>query len=162
VPATPLTVCLVVLGRHVDRLEFLDVLLGDRPPLSAPEIFYQRVLAGDSAEAADKAEEVLKERSLSAYYDEVALEGLRLAAADVPRGVLDIDRQTQILDTVRAVLDDLSDHEDRKRSSGEVTRDAEAGAAVDETDEAEGAADLPTLTEGEEVNRAGFVGGHFV
>jgi predicted PurR-regulated permease PerM len=147
--ATPLTVCLVVLGRHVDRLEFLDVLLGDRPPLSAPEIFYQRVLAGDPAETADKAEEVLKERSLSAYYDEVALEGLRLAAADVARGVLDIDRQTQILDTVREVLDDLSDHEDRRPSSGEITRDAEGGAAVDETDEAEGSTDLPTLSEGQ-------------
>jgi predicted PurR-regulated permease PerM len=145
--ATPLTVCLVVLGRHVDRLEFLDVLLGDRPPLSAPEIFYQRVLAGDPAEAADKAEEVLKERSLSAYYDEVALEGLRLAAADVSRGVLDVERQSQILDTVREVLDDLSDHDDLKPTSGEMTQDAEAGAAVDQTDEAEGAADLPILSE---------------
>jgi predicted PurR-regulated permease PerM len=145
--ATPLTVCLVVLGRHVDRLEFLDVLLGDRPPLSAPEIFYQRVLAGDPAEAADKAEEVLKERSLSAYYDEVALEGLRLAAADVTRGTLDLERQAKILDTVREVLDDLADHEDRTPTSGDITRDAEASAAVDETQEAEGAADLPVLTD---------------
>lgn len=145
--ATPLTVCLVVLGRHVDRLEFLDVLLGDRPPLSAPEIFYQRVLAGDPAETADKAEEVLKERSLSAYYDEVALEGLRLAAADVTRGALDVERQVQILDTVREVLDALADHEDRAPTSGEITMDAEAGAAVEETTEAEGASDLPTLTD---------------
>lgn len=145
--ATPLTVCLVVLGRHVDRLQFLDVLLGDRPPLSAPEIFYQRVLAGDPAEAADKAEEVLKERSLSAYYDEVALEGLRLAAGDVARGVIDAQRQTQILETVREVVDDLSDHEDRKPTAGEVTLDAEAGAAVDETDETEGSSDLPFLTD---------------
>ncbi|WP_236841731.1 AI-2E family transporter [Bosea sp. PAMC 26642] len=151
--ATPLTVCLVVLGRHVDRLEFLDVLLGDRPPLSAPEIFYQRVLAGDPAEAADKAEEVLKERSLSAYYDEVALEGLRLAAADVSRGVLDLGRQSQILDTVREVLDDLSDHDDLKPSSGEVTTDAEAGAAVDETNEADGTADLPILA-GDQIDEA--------
>lgn len=145
--ATPLTVCLVVVGRHVDRLEFLDVLLGDRPPLSAPEIFYQRVLAGDPAEAVDKAEEVLKERSLSAYYDEVALEGLRLAAADVTRGTLDVERQAKILDTVREVLDDLADHEDRTPTSGDITRDAEASAAVDETQEAEGAADLPVLTD---------------
>ena len=45
--ATPLTVCLVVLGRHVERLEFLDVMFGDRPALSPPEIFYQRMLAED-------------------------------------------------------------------------------------------------------------------
>ncbi|RYE32406.1 MAG: AI-2E family transporter [Hyphomicrobiales bacterium] len=144
--ATPLTVCLVVLGRHVERLEFLDVLLGDRPALSAPEIFYQRVLAGDPAEAADKAEEVLKERSLSAYYDEVALEGLRLAAADASRGVLDLDRQARILDTVREVVDDLSDHADQTPRATTPTQDAEAGAAVDETDEAGGSADLPMLS----------------
>ncbi|PTM39606.1 AI-2E family transporter [Bosea sp. 124] len=143
--ATPLTVCLVVLGRHVERLEFLDVLLGDRPALSAPEIFYQRILAGDPAEAADKAEEVLKERSLSAYYDDVALEGLRLAAADASRGVLDAERQARILDTVREVVDDLSDHEDRAPGVADATRDAEAEAAIDETDEREGAADLPVL-----------------
>jgi predicted PurR-regulated permease PerM len=77
--ATPLTVCLVVLGRHVERLEFLDVMFGDRPALSPPEIFYQRMLAGDPTEASDKAEEFLKERSLASYYDDVALKGLQLA-----------------------------------------------------------------------------------
>src|SRR5258706_15153256 len=80
--ATPLTVCLVVLGRHVERLEFLDVMFGDRPALSPPEIFYQRMLAGDPTEAAEKAEEFLKERSLSSYYDDVALKGLQLAQVD--------------------------------------------------------------------------------
>jgi predicted PurR-regulated permease PerM len=63
--ATPLTVCLVVLGRHVERLEFLDVMFGDRPALSPPEIFYQRMLAGDPTEASDKAEEFLKETIFS-------------------------------------------------------------------------------------------------
>jgi hypothetical protein len=53
--ATPLTVCLVVLGRHLERFEFLDVMLGDRPALSPSELFYQRMLAGDPAEAVDKA-----------------------------------------------------------------------------------------------------------
>ncbi|HEU0146431.1 MAG TPA: AI-2E family transporter, partial [Bradyrhizobium sp.] len=71
--ATPLTVCMVVLGRHVERLAFLDVMFGNRPALSPPEIFYQRMLVGDPTEAADKAEEFLKERSLSSYYDDVAL-----------------------------------------------------------------------------------------
>jgi AI-2E family transporter len=71
--ATPLTVCLVVLGRHVESLEFLDIMFGDRPALSPPEIFYQRMLAGDPTEASEKAEEFLKERSLSSYYDEIAL-----------------------------------------------------------------------------------------
>lgn len=147
--ATPLTVCLVVLGRHVERLEFLDVLLGDRPALSAPEIFYQRILAGDPAEAADKAEQVLKERSLSAYYETVALEGLRLASADCIRGVLDDARMAGILETVREVIDDLADHDDRKPLDGKTQTDAETEATIDETNELQGTADLPVLTANE-------------
>ncbi|MCO5092773.1 AI-2E family transporter [Bosea sp. (in: a-proteobacteria)] len=147
--ATPLTVGLVVLGRHVERLEFLDVMLGDRPALSAPEIFYQRILAGDPAEAADKAEEVLKERSLSAYYDEVALEGLRLAATDEARGVLDTPRRNQILATIREVVEDLSDHDDRRPSRDAGTADPETEATVEQTNEQEGASDLPVLTAAE-------------
>ena len=66
----------------------------DRPALSPPEIFYQRMLAGDPTEAAEKAEEFLKERSLASYYDEVALKGLQLAQADAERGALDQERLT--------------------------------------------------------------------
>ena len=56
--AMPLTLCLVVLGRHVDRLEFLDVLFGDRPALTPVESFYQRMLAGDVPETLDNAEQL--------------------------------------------------------------------------------------------------------
>ncbi len=91
--ATPLTVCLVVLGRHVGRLGFLDVMLGDQPALSPPQIFYQRMLAGDPSEAILQAREFLRERALSTYYDEVALEALRLAHEDVARGRLTPERQ---------------------------------------------------------------------
>ena len=73
--ATPLTLCLVVLGRHVERLEFLDVLLGDRPALTPAENLYQRMLAGDPDEALESAELLLKERSLTSYYDEVGVAG---------------------------------------------------------------------------------------
>ena len=111
--ATPLTVCLVVLGRHVERLEFLDIMFGDRPALSPPEIFYQRMLAGDPTEAAEKAEEFLKERSLSSYYDEVALKGLQLAQADAERGALDHERLTKIRDAVSEFANNLSDQDDR-------------------------------------------------
>ena len=73
--STPLTLCLLVLGRHVERLEFLDVILGDRPALTPVESFYQRMLAGDPDEAHDQAEVLLRDRPLSSYYDEVALKG---------------------------------------------------------------------------------------
>ena len=112
--ATPLTVCLVVLGRHVERLEFLDVMFGDRPALSPPEIFYQRMLAGDPTEASEKAEEFLKERSLSSYYDEVALKGLQLAQVDAERGTLDPERLTKIRDAVSEFANNISEQEDRQ------------------------------------------------
>jgi predicted PurR-regulated permease PerM len=84
----PLTLCLVVLGRHVPRLQFLDVLMGNRPALTAVESFYQRILADDPDEALASAELLLRNQSLSSYYDDVALRGLQLAANDVERGVL--------------------------------------------------------------------------
>jgi predicted PurR-regulated permease PerM len=136
--ATPLTVCLVVLGRHVERLEFLDIMLGDRPALSPPEIFYQRMLAGDPTEASEKAEEFLKERSLSSYYDEVALKGLQLAQADAERGALDQERLTKIRDTVGEFVNNLSDQEDRVPPLVNSTTDAEATSAVESV-----AADAP-------------------
>ncbi|NEK55835.1 AI-2E family transporter, partial [Rhizobium leguminosarum] len=57
--STPLTVCLVVLGRHVPQFGVLDVLLGNEPVLEPHEKLYQRLLAGDPNEASDNAEEFL-------------------------------------------------------------------------------------------------------
>ena len=103
----PLTLCLVVLGRHVPSLEFLDVLLGDRPALTPVEGFYQRMLAGDPAEALEQAGVLLQERSLTAYYDHVALGGLKLAAADARRGAIDRAGARRIVDAMLTVVDDL-------------------------------------------------------
>src|SRR4051794_27930134 len=135
--ATPLTVCLVVLGRHVERLEFLDVMFGDRPALSPPEIFYQRMLAGDPTEAAEKAEQFLKERSLASYYDEVALKGLQLAQVDVDRGAIDQERLTKIRDAVSEFVGDLADQDDRPPTKVNSTTDAEASSAVESVAEKE-------------------------
>ena len=143
--ATPLTVCLVVLGRHVERLEFLDVMFGDRPALSPPEIFYQRMLAGDPTEAAEKAEEFLKERSLASYYDEVALKGLQLAQADAERGALDHERLIKIRDAVSEFASDLSDQDDRPPPKGDSTTDAEASSAVESVAENAANETLPIL-----------------
>ena len=116
--STPLTLCLVVMGRHVKRLEFLDVMLGDRPALTPVESFYQRILAGDADEAEDHAEMLLKERSLSTYYDEVALKGLQLAANDAQRGVLDHDQLDRIKTTVKGLVHSLAGHNDEQPSPG--------------------------------------------
>jgi predicted PurR-regulated permease PerM len=143
--ATPLTVCLVVLGRHVERLSFLDVMFGDRPALSPPEIFYQRMLAGDPTEAAEKAEQFLKERSLAAYYDEVALKGMQLAQSDFDRAALDRTRLARIRDTVVEFVDDLSDQDDGRPVGTERTVDAEAVDAVEAVAPASDRPDIPVL-----------------
>ena len=111
-PINPLTLCLVVLGRHVERLEFLDIILGDQPALTQQENFYQRMLANDPDEAARQAEDFLKDNPLSAYYDEVAMGGLALAQLDVNRGVLEHARRVLIKQAVLGLTDDLSDHTD--------------------------------------------------
>ena len=143
--ATPLTVCLVVLGRHVERLAFLDVMFGDRPALSPAEIFYQRMLAGDPTEAAEKAEEFLKERSLSSYYDDVAIKGLQLAQSDLDRDALDPSRLIRIRDTVLEFANDLSDQADVEPTGDRSTADSEAAAAVEAAANKPDHADLPVL-----------------
>ena len=108
--ATPLTVCLVVVGRHVERLKFLDVMLGDRPPLSPPQLVYQRMLAGDPLEAAEQADDFLKGASLEDYCDAILLEGLRLAEADRRLGHLDEERLDRIVSTVDELVAHLEAH----------------------------------------------------
>lgn len=127
--ATPMTVCLVVLGHYVESLKFFDILLGDRPALSPPEIFYQRMLANDPGEAVEKAEEYLKERTLSEYYEEVALKGLKLAQNDLKRDRLPVARLAAIRDSVIELIDDLADEDDDARTGD--TNDAEAEAAIE-------------------------------
>lgn len=109
--STPLTLCLVVLGRHIEQLEFFDVLLGDRPPLTPVESFYQRMLAGDPDEAEEQAEQYLKSRTLSSYYDEVVLKGLQLAAGDSARGILNGARVARLREAVSGLVHDLDSHD---------------------------------------------------
>ncbi len=110
--STPLTMCLVVIGRHVPQLQFLDVLLGDRPPLRLEESFYLRMLAGDADEAAAQADDYLKGHSLYAYFDGVALKGLALAQHDVDRGVLETERREHVRQSVTALLAEMWDREE--------------------------------------------------
>jgi len=87
-------------------------MLGDKPPLSPVQSFYQRILASDPDEVAFQAEGLLKTMPLLDYYEDVALPALALAQIDVARGVLEPERQAQVCDAVERVLADLSDHVD--------------------------------------------------
>ncbi|MDB5372904.1 MAG: hypothetical protein JWP04_1546 [Belnapia sp.] len=118
--AVPLTVCLVVLGRHVERLEFLEVMLGDQPPLDPEETFYQRALAGDASALAEQAERCLKEKPLAEYLDAVALPALRLAQADAVHGALQPERSEALQRSVELLIEDLEEAEDPNPAEGEV------------------------------------------
>jgi predicted PurR-regulated permease PerM len=127
--STPLTLCLVVLGRHVEPLEFLDVLLGDRPALTPVESFYQRMLAGDPDEAEEQAEIYLAERPLSSYYDAVALKALQLATADIARGILAHGQIERLKTSVEELVRDLAKYDDHGAADAKEEQTA-AGPAV--------------------------------
>src|ERR1700722_10247825 len=112
--STPLTLCLVVMGRHVKKLEFLDILLGDRPPLTLTETLYQRILAGDADEAQDHAEIILKERSLGTYYDEIVVKAMRLAATDAEKGIIDREQLNQVSRTIKVLMRSLDSYQDEQ------------------------------------------------
>jgi predicted PurR-regulated permease PerM len=112
--ATPITVCLAVLGRHVEGLGFFDVLLGDQPALTPEQSFYQRALIGDAAEATYQAELALRDQSLEAYLGGVALSGLKLAERDAARGALGANQMERIATTVNEMLENLADFEPRR------------------------------------------------
>ena len=87
--STPLTVCLIVMGRHVPQMHFLHILLGDDAELSPEAHFYERLLAMDQPEARQIANQFLERRKLVDLYDEVVLPALILSEQDRHKGVLD-------------------------------------------------------------------------
>ena len=105
--AVPLTLVLVVFGKHIKQLEVFHILLGDEDPLSPAQAFYQRILAGDADEAAEQAETALKDQPLESYLDDVIAPGLAHAARDAERGKVDNEHIQQVDQTVARMLDNL-------------------------------------------------------
>ena len=110
--ATPITLCLVILGQYTQRLEFVSVLLGDQPVLTPSESLYQRLIAGDPAEAIELAEQQLKATPLVEYYDQIVLPGLALAQHDAQNDALSAERQLMLVDGVQNLVEGLVDHLD--------------------------------------------------
>ena len=103
--ATPLTVCLVVLARHVPSMEFLATLLGDQPALSTDVAYYQRLLADDHDEATAIVEAVLEGSDPATAYDTVMLPALNYVRRDA--GELSSVQEQNVLRGTAAILDDL-------------------------------------------------------
>ena len=117
--ATPLTVCLVVLGRHVQPFEFLYVLLGDDPVLTPETRYYQRLVAFDDDEAADLIETELKDKSVTEVYDSVIIPALSLAEQDRHENRLDSDRAAFVVQSTQELIEDLPDRRSSRAESDE-------------------------------------------
>ena len=106
VMSTPLTVCLLVGGRHLPGLGFLNVLLSSQPVLEPPTRLYQRLIAGDVEEALEMAEELSVEGTAATFYDEVGIPALRLATVD-HRGESNVELRHRFVQGMRTVVDEL-------------------------------------------------------
>lgn len=106
VMAAPITVVLMVMGRHLPQLQFLDVLLGSRPALDAPTRLYQRLLAGDAEEAVDLAGDLVEASSPQAFYDDVALPALCMAT-EAHRTLATTEHRLRIVSGMERVIADL-------------------------------------------------------
>jgi predicted PurR-regulated permease PerM len=105
--STPLTVCLILLGRYVPQLSLLEILLGDEPVLSPQAHFYQRLLARDDQEAREIADLYLKENPLGSLYDSVLIPALTLAEHDRHRDALDDSKAKFIHQSTREMIEEL-------------------------------------------------------
>jgi len=105
--STPLTVCLVVLGRHIPQFEMFDILFGDRPVLAAHSRLYQRLLVGDVVEATFRAEEALDSGFIADFHRDTALPALMLAEADRVRGVIGGDEGARLVGSAMRLMDEL-------------------------------------------------------
>jgi predicted PurR-regulated permease PerM len=121
--STPLTVCLVVLGRYVPQLHFLYLLLGNAPALTPPERFYQRMLAGDALEGAEIGVEYAANHGIQRFHEDVALVALQLAEADRRRAVLSTERAEAVSSTMREVFSRIQDFQDPRPAIERATGD---------------------------------------
>ena len=126
--STPLTVCLVVIGRYLPQFAVFDVLFGDQPVLAPHSRLYQRLLVGDTAESTLRAEEILEDDFISDYHRDVCIPALLLAQADYERGILTQEQENRFADAAGQFLRELD-----PIAAGEATG---SGANPDESEAA--------------------------
>lgn len=126
--STPLTVCLVVIGRYVPQLAFLGILLSKEPALQPEERLYQRLLSGNIEEAIEIAEEEVEQTSLIDFYGNVCIPALCLAEHDRQRGATPGDRK-RIADGMGLVIEDLREQGDKEQKEAEDDSDEREPAA---------------------------------
>ena len=122
--STPLTLCLLVIGRHIRALRFLELLLGDAQALSLPQRFYQRALSGNADDILVTARAFLKRQSFAAYCDLVLIPALHLGSLDFESGAITQDQRRKIRDVLVTVVSALSGEPRSKSPAGRKDRRA--------------------------------------
>jgi len=130
--ATPLTVCLLVVGKHVPQLSFLNTLLGDKPVFEPTKRVYQRLLAGDDEEAAELLDKYFEHAPLVEVYDTVLIPALGSAETHWRRGEIEETRHTFILQTLKSMIQERGERklEQQQQAGNEDVKDAQAGSGI--------------------------------
>jgi predicted PurR-regulated permease PerM len=119
--ATPLTVCLGVLGKYIPQMGFVGVLLGDESVMESPANYYQRLVAHDQDEAAALVEEYLQTHTVEALYDDVLIPALSAAKRDRELETLTDEDMQFIIHATRAIVDDLGMRQPQPLTSSLIT-----------------------------------------
>jgi predicted PurR-regulated permease PerM len=130
--ATPLTVCLLVVGKHVPQLSFLNTLLGDKPVFEPTRRVYQRLLAGDDEEAAELLDKYFEHAPLVEVYDTVLIPALGSAETHWRRGEIAETRHTFILQALKSMIQERGERKQelQEKESNEDMKEAEADSSL--------------------------------
>jgi predicted PurR-regulated permease PerM/methylmalonyl-CoA mutase cobalamin-binding subunit len=125
--ATPLTVCLLVIGKHVPQLSFLDILLGNEPVFEPAKRVYQRLVAGDQEEAAELIEQYCENTPLLEVYDTLLIPALTLAESDWRRGEFGDARHKYVLQSIKEIVQDVGERRQEMLAGEGIGNSSEAG-----------------------------------
>jgi hypothetical protein len=123
--STPMTVCLIVMGRYVPQMSFLHILLGEDAELSPEAQFYERLLTMDQVEAHGVADEYLKDHTIVELYDHVVLPALILSEQDRHKGEMDEIHSAWLYQSTTELVAELTDYQDQKPAEAETAAEVE-------------------------------------
>jgi len=128
--ATPLTVCLMVIGKYVPQLSFLDILLGNEEVFEPKKRVYQRLLAGDQEEATELIEGYLEQMPLGKVYDTVLIPALAMAETHWQRGEINEDRHKLIFQSLKETVEELGERQQdlRAKETVKATKEPDTGS----------------------------------
>jgi predicted PurR-regulated permease PerM len=158
--ATPLTVCVLVVGKHVPQLSFLGIMLGTEPVFEPKKRIYQRLLAGDQEEAAELFEDYLEHQPLAEVYDTVLIPALALAETHWQLGELDEAKHKFIVQSLKEMIQDRGERQQEMQAKEDTADSPEADGDSSRLEETSSSGFsilcLPARTEADEITALMF------